>query len=808
MKKYNLEELLAGEIALTEQPPIRFAGVQVPMIQRDYAQGRKTEVAVRQRFLKALFGALTGGHPLTLDFVYGSVQTLDGNPYFVPLDGQQRLTTLFLLHWYIGNSELAGAAKRELAARLRKFSYATRSTARDFCEQLTSVELDPTAQPGPTIRNLTWFYGSYAQDPTVQAMLRMLDAIHDKYRDCGATSLYPALEGLRFYVLPLDGFGLSDELYIKMNARGKQLTGFENFKADLLNWLRDEANPYRTEFDQPTNVAVAAQPMPYHLSLATKLDTTWTHLLWGLGYKEGQLDAAYLRFWNRFLAARYFSEPRPVPELANRLTGLDRGQEAAEYIGFTHYQPLFAKPGTIAAAERLLDGLVVHYPVIRRVIAETWGEQAADWHLLAQSINQRQRLLFFAVMRYLDTPGFEEESLRRWLRVIWNISIDPDVRSTETMLAVMRVIERLAPGAHAIYAFLASVEGAAIVRRERSFVQALLQEERQKANLILSDAAWEAALITAEKHGLFRGNVGFLLLNAPALPIFQHRLASASGLFSPKGTQGVFAENHLLLRAVISEAPTWQWLQNLNRADGEDNWRLLLRRDEVVRATIGQVVSLATPAAMQQQLLQLVNRPSSLAKGSQSWSRLRLVHEQLYQAADLQGWLQSVGATGIKWKDERIYAYRYFGRDYTRVMLDTYRNAVAAALLSQLGFDTSQQCGTSSYFWGDELTLQRREANWTVTATFDPYATLRIGIRRAETASLETTNLVSATEQDDHWLLRKAYPYAGLATAAQARALVEQVRAELFETDFFAARLTVRTAATVSVAIGDGELAD
>ena len=31
-----------------------------------------------------------------------------------------------------------------------------------------------------------------------------------------------------------------NELYIKMNARGKQLTPFENFKADLLGYLKNE----------------------------------------------------------------------------------------------------------------------------------------------------------------------------------------------------------------------------------------------------------------------------------------------------------------------------------------------------------------------------------------------------------------------------------------------------------------------------------------------------------------------------------------------------------------------------------------
>ena len=33
-----------------------------------------------------------------LDFVYGSKK----NNVFIPLDGQQRLTTLFLMHWYLG----------------------------------------------------------------------------------------------------------------------------------------------------------------------------------------------------------------------------------------------------------------------------------------------------------------------------------------------------------------------------------------------------------------------------------------------------------------------------------------------------------------------------------------------------------------------------------------------------------------------------------------------------------------------------------------------------------------------------------
>ena len=73
--------------------------IEIPLFQRDYAQGRQTEqvTQVRKRFIADLCAALDGGHTLHLDFVFGDV--VNGTLY--PLDGQQRLTTLFLLHCYL-----------------------------------------------------------------------------------------------------------------------------------------------------------------------------------------------------------------------------------------------------------------------------------------------------------------------------------------------------------------------------------------------------------------------------------------------------------------------------------------------------------------------------------------------------------------------------------------------------------------------------------------------------------------------------------------------------------------------------------
>ncbi|WP_282109538.1 DUF262 domain-containing protein [Shewanella algicola] len=78
--------------------------IEIPILQRDYAQGRKEEGEVRTLFLNSLFQALNNNtesrQTLDLDFVYGNFEGGQSKTFSV-LDGQQRLTTLYLLHWYL-----------------------------------------------------------------------------------------------------------------------------------------------------------------------------------------------------------------------------------------------------------------------------------------------------------------------------------------------------------------------------------------------------------------------------------------------------------------------------------------------------------------------------------------------------------------------------------------------------------------------------------------------------------------------------------------------------------------------------------
>lgn len=237
--------------------------VVIPMVQRDYAQGRETEDInrVRNRFLEAIKTCLIQDKgkaaKMKLDFVYGEKEqvwskTEPGKLDYIiitPLDGQQRLTTLYLLHWYASR-----CANTVDYAFLNHFTYDIRPSSRDFCAKLIDYRPDVTKQISSQITDQNWFQGEWHNDPTIICMLVMLDAIQAKFSNID--NLWGLLTGdeqrIIFYFLPLSENGFSDELYIKMNSRGKKLTAFEHFKAEyeeLYERDSEEAMSVNHKFD-------------------------------------------------------------------------------------------------------------------------------------------------------------------------------------------------------------------------------------------------------------------------------------------------------------------------------------------------------------------------------------------------------------------------------------------------------------------------------------------------------------------------------------------------------------------------------
>lgn len=267
--------------------------IEIPIIQRDFAQGRPDDEVsgIRERFLDAMVQACLADHEMALDFVYGDVKS----GVLRPLDGQQRLTTLFLLHWYVASR----ASVLDPAAGWLRFSYATRPTARDFCEALGSHPYPGgSSTPSAWITDQPWYVYPWRQDPTISSMLVMLDALHERFEAAAAdfSKVWARLSqrsdrAIWFLFLPVADMDYGEDLYIKMNSRGKPLTPFEVFKADLEGMLK----PVLRRSECP----VVGHDHDRYDHLTMSIDGAWADTLWEYekaGGSDYVVDDEFMRY--------------------------------------------------------------------------------------------------------------------------------------------------------------------------------------------------------------------------------------------------------------------------------------------------------------------------------------------------------------------------------------------------------------------------------------------------------------------------------------------------------------------------------
>lgn len=264
----------------------------IPKVQRDFAYGRKEEKVekVLDGLLSSIFDALIDKKINILDFVYGGsyVKKSGKSSGMIPLDGQQRLTTLFLLFFFAsllgkkstgenGENPIVPIDEKELDFLLG-FKYETRITATEFCSLLIKdlrkklIEKYKYNPENNNIKSLiiddSLFVPSFFNDPTINSMLNVLEVIERKAIEYGAQLLNPSLwerltkdDTILFYNLRLEKFGLTDDLYIKMNARGKHLTQFEIFKSNMVAQIKSIDEDLKDEF-------------------VRKMDNQWIDIVW------------------------------------------------------------------------------------------------------------------------------------------------------------------------------------------------------------------------------------------------------------------------------------------------------------------------------------------------------------------------------------------------------------------------------------------------------------------------------------------------------------------------------------------------
>ncbi|MDE6079090.1 MAG: DUF262 domain-containing protein [Duncaniella sp.] len=819
---YTLLSLLDGQVNLDSQTLVPVDAIVIPRIQRPYAQGRTDEHStfVRQTFLDELFESIESGKACDLNFIYGVV-TPKGQSYALELlDGQQRITTLFLLYWYIVCAELREAPEKAESVRrlLHKFAYETRTTASLFCNKLVEFDyhFEKGDKPSDAIKNVKWYFKSFDRDSTVCAMLNTLDDIHERYIKSGRRDLFDGLKNISFYVKSLGQFNLSEELYIKMNARGLQLSPFENFKADLINFITKSDYPGFNErvslFRSGTNEEVT-----FDFNFSVKLDAKWVDLFWRKDSDE--FDDSMMSFFTRFFSCKYIADTvnevsekdmRGDRTIAALYTNAENNLGSEKYLGFKTFEAVLSKhPENIIVLDKVLDVLYDYDlsdgRIYRKMLPE-WekakGQSGDDFYRNSSvKITHVRMIALGATIAFIEHTGaFNLSDYDKWMRVVWNIIENTNIDGLQPMSSLIRKFDTIATwiGRCKIqegidfYPALARYRKSDGAEKENRAVI----EEVEKARRIAENKEWEQLFEKAENHPFFKGMVTFFYNPEMTTEDFRHAYENALLMFDAQGISEEFRQKHLLIRAIVSCLSTWEEINQqyiTERAEPQKYLKNLLASNENVRRVITEAVSEPNKEQMFISLEQSIKdapKPTAWigASAEQQWGLQRGLN-LLRRNHRIYDWMER------KEKENRkvFRVYWYNGSrhillaqprmQFDKIALDTERALMVKGVVSDFGFgfcdlwqkDTLNETGEIA---GNEIWLSKESESSCIWVGFLGDHKIEIQLRMSTIAKAKTLASRLMTELADslsvsihpddskivvftgleHWMYDRDYP--------------------------------------------------
>lgn len=540
--------------------------ILVPMIQRDYAQGRTDKKAtdVRNNLLNDIFS----DNHVHFDLVFGSKEKriIDGKEKncFIPVDGQQRLTTLFLLHLY---RQKAGKTNTELD--LSKFSYDTRRAASDFCKSITSEEwaVSNDKKVSDVIKDSSWFMDYWEKDPTVEGMLNMLDAIHEK---CKRITSYPDLNNVTFYIFDLESNGLSENLYLKMNSRGKPLTAFENLKAKI-----EKVLPKYIEIDDKCFPKCDASPKDsFKAKWKYFMDRNWTEAFWDKEHTENY-DESITKFIVRLLAGYWAAYGTDEQQMANDLKSLNSKDNYADFIPFEPLKKVLEKENAFSSLAYALTTVPKINPY---------------WTNDTIKVSDKSEYKFLAVIfTYVLFDGDKDA-----IRFAWNMA-ENYVTDYDTFVTYCKRAGEISISYHnndsKFYQSLSSIksDGNTSDQMKEEIAKAIILNGGQRTD----GKTWEEVIIEAERYAFFKGAIRFLFTKKDIGDDWEHfdaKWANAQEYFDKDGVKDgnkddkLYKSNALLMKSLLANCDDfwkniWWYFEFSNDADRwksvltSSNWR-------------------------------------------------------------------------------------------------------------------------------------------------------------------------------------------------------------------------------------------
>ena len=793
--RYTFLDIYKNDLDLNKDTKVKINQIVIPKIQRPYAQGRPDGVCtyIRNTLLNEMFANFKTDEVFDFNFIYGIVRPSNDTYVMELLDGQQRMTTLFLVYWYVANRELSEGedVDTEIRNALGRFVYETRSTSTVFCQRLASYRIDLSdTEPSKAIKKAKWYFKSFDKDSTISAMLIMLDAIHDRYNNQDSNELYKKLDNIQFYVKSLGYFNLSEELYIKMNARGLQLSPFENFKADLINFINNkDYAPYKELV--PLYKKDSDDKVGFDFNFSVKLDAKWIDIFWKKGNEN--FDAAYMSFFSRFFACKYIVSTKDIVSdrdmrqdktIRQLYTDAESRNDTDEYLGFQEFEDLLSKhPEFIMILDKVFD---VFYEYdhkdgkrfIYKSMLPSWEkknpEDGDDFYSnLSSKMTHSKLILLGAVIEFIEAYDiFDINVFKQWMRVVWNVVENTNIDSLTPVSSLIRklsaVIHNTAIRSSEGLSFYAALSQWKDDNNEERENRALL-EEIEKAKRISEDNDWLKMFIQAEEHPFFKGMILFFYEPGLSLEKFKHRYELAKGMFDENGISELYRKDHLLIRAIVSQFNSWDDLKEryvTERAESNKYLKNILASHEGVRNMFSELLNEIDKSAVERRLREYIEEDKEFISWNGGYDEYcDIAVKRLRKDIKLYDWIaaeerQNKSVFRIYWYEGHIM-FAVPRKQYAKVALDTERAKTAYKIAESYGmdyYDNNQLQMYKSYgdSFGNEIWLKENRQNCTLWVGFCQHHELRVQIecktKKYARELLEVFEGSDYIDDDERWI--------------------------------------------------------
>ena len=525
--------------ALSLKNILEKTAIVIPDFQREYAQGRTDvqSIYVRKKFLDEIFRFLNGSdNHLDLDFIYGSVT--DKNELF-PFDGQQRLTTVFLVYCC-----LYFKAEQKCEDYLKKFTYANRDEAAKYCKEIVSGRMICMSESkNASVKGM---------NITVNEILQRIDNSLKKDK---IHQYIERMENIRFFI-PND-ISLTPDIYWRMNARGKTLTPLEKFKSFFFS--KDEKE-FSEKYDK-----VAERFFLYYKNHSQNNEMSQS-------YEEAFQNLISLMFDSFQKISKSKEEPEVdffKPELLSTSLYVEYKKKKSELNVLKSLIDVLADSDLKLIEEEY------------KSLCPKYTKQKNNNNLFIWTDKQGKEKTHALMFSYLITLANGKQN-RQWMRVcanlIWNSS---DVAS-----ALKLIFNELLANASDILSFLAKDENENLSNISQ------YEEEHKKAKAIIKDKKVSIEQVEeAESTAFADGRIDFLFYNAKDIcwNNFITKRENFARWFDEKGINSDYSD--AIVTAYVKLSP-WDWYE-LYFNTSREHWKNRIFRgihDRVYNADYRKIV--------------------------------------------------------------------------------------------------------------------------------------------------------------------------------------------------------------------------